>query len=87
MSICRCGKEILWGIDPNGTRIPLDPRAPVYHVISFDPISNAYVVERAGQNTPVYHVTHFATCPKANEFSRSSRPKQPDPRSRAAGDR
>jgi hypothetical protein len=92
MTICKgrhgkpgCGNPIVWGIDEKGTRHPLDPRAPVYHVLQFDPDTKTYAVERAGGERGVYYVSHFSTCPKANEFS-SHKPKQTDPRSRAAGD-
>ena len=54
-----CGKPIIWGTDPEGKRIPLDPRPPVY------------MVEPSGKCRRVSNamVTHFATCPKAAEFS------------------
>jgi hypothetical protein len=86
MSTCKgCGRDILWGVDEKGTRIPLDPRAPVYHVMAFDPETNTYAVERAGGSVPTNYVSHFATCPKAKDFSRSTRPTGADHRARAAG--
>lgn len=33
MAVCRgCGKEIAWGVTPEGKRVPLDPSPPVYEV-------------------------------------------------------
>lgn len=71
MSTCKgCGKEIVWGITSDGKKIPLDPRPPVY---SFTPLVgetlNGLKVERMYNA----HVSHFATCPKANDFSGSKR--------------
>ena len=90
MSVCRlprgCGKTILWGVDEKGRRIPLDPHAPVYHVMSFNAATQTYAVERAGGERPINYVSHFATCPKANEFSSSKQKDRLDPKSRAAGD-
>ena len=63
-SACRgCGKPICWGVTADGKRIPLDPRPPVYRIVN-DAGGNE-VVER-DKNAMV---SHFATCPKANEFS------------------
>lgn len=70
---CRgCGKPIIWGMTDDGKKIPLDPRAPVYVVRLMN--DGTYGCQRApkfeeGQLTPVGLVSHFATCPKANEFS------------------
>lgn len=93
VSICRgragrpgCGKDIVWGVDEKGTRIPLDPRAPVYHVLSWDPVSKLYAVERAIGEKGTYQVSHFATCPMANNFSRSTRKAMPDQGTPTAAD-
>lgn len=65
MSKCKgCGKPITWGIDPEGKRIPLDPSAPVY----------AYASEtQQCERTGLALVSHFATCPDANKFSKENR--------------
>lgn len=72
MATCRgCGKQIVWGIfqdGPKAKRIPLDPRPPCYRAL--DPISDGAV--RIEREREVY-VTHFATCPKANDFSGKNR--------------
>lgn len=79
MNNCRgCGKPMIWGISKNGKmRIPLDPKAPVYYVLGNYNVGEngegadikATIVERAQG----YFVTHFATCPNANDFSRSKK--------------
>jgi len=69
MSKCKgCGKTIVWGMTEAGKKIPLDPKPPVYRVLDENPEPNAYMenVKRAQR----CYVSHFATCPKANEFSR-----------------
>lgn len=73
-SKCRgCGREIVWGQDAEGKRIPLDPRPPVYRV--FDPpnAGEPHLVARM----PNAMVSHFITCPKAAEFSRGRRRAPP----------
>lgn len=75
---CRgCGKPIVW-IELDGKKIPLDPRAPVYRVWPADDggLRTPQTGERAPQKStetylaPLYMVSHFATCPKASDFSR-----------------
>jgi hypothetical protein len=79
---CRgCGKPIAWIQTAEGTRVPLDPRAPVYQIVGA-PLApfGPYV----GMRSPVMFtdgdetfngamVSHFATCPKASEFSASKK--------------
>ena len=67
-STCRgCGKEIIFGIEPEtGRSIPLDPRPPVYRI------------RQVGANVEAIRermalVSHFATCPKAAQFSKRRR--------------
>ena len=64
MAICHgCNKEIVWAQTKDGVRIPLDPRAPVYRLLG-DSRDPAPVIR---DKTAM--VSHFATCPNANEFS------------------
>ena len=55
-----CGKKIYWGALPDGKRVPLDPVPPCYR---YDAATGV-----AARMTGCM-VSHFATCPKANEFS------------------
>lgn len=69
MNVCRgCGKEIVWGVTDDGKKIPLDLRAPVYF-IKERPENGNFVIER----TMNAGVSHFATCPRANDFSGSKK--------------
>jgi hypothetical protein len=61
-----CGKEIQWGVTPDGKRIPLDPSAPVYRIVSRAE-DGSLTIERDQESM----VSHFKTCPKASEFSGS----------------
>ena len=65
-----CGKPILWATDEKGTRHPLDPRAPVYSFNGGD-LDGEFKVHRAEG----CFVSHFATCPKASDFSGSKKPE------------
>lgn len=72
---CRgCGKPIVWGVTADGKKIPLDPRAPVYEVPSITPTTFGTEGERIGitRNLSAM-VSHFATCPQANQFSGSKK--------------
>lgn len=67
-----CGRSIIFamlkktdGDDFGWTPVPLDPRAPVY-VVKIDE-AGRQVCERSEDAC----VSHFATCPEANRFSRS----------------
>ena len=63
MTSCKgCGREIVWAEDDKGTKIPLDPRAPVYQVVDGVAVRNTKAM-----------VSHFATCSQANRFSGSRR--------------
>lgn len=59
-----CGKEILWAVDAQGTRHPLDTTPPTYVIVGAHKDGTPMVVRSSG------YVSHFATCPQANEFSR-----------------
>lgn len=71
MAACRgCGKEIVWGMTEDGKRIPLDPKPPIYTLSGFpSPVNGEYrEVGRASRDE--FMVSHFATCQRANDFSR-----------------
>jgi hypothetical protein len=61
-----CGKPIVWGETVEGKKIPLDPKPPCYAVSVNVP--NGRVWARREEEVMV---SHFATCPKANDFSGS----------------
>lgn len=70
MATCKgCGKEIVWGVTEDGKRIPLDPKPPVYRLV--DP-EGQYTTRRVERDRTAM-VSHFVTCPQANQFSRSRR--------------
>lgn len=71
MSKCKgCGKEILWAVDADGKRIPLDTKPPVYQ---FWQVPTKDGVVMRCDWTKIHAVSHFATCPEANRFSKSKR--------------
>ena len=67
-----CDAEMIWAMTPDGKRIPLDATAPVYFLTA-----EGTAIRAVG-----YYVSHFKTCPRANEFSASKRgrPATPEPR-------
>lgn len=81
MEQCKgCGRKIIWGVTETGASVPLDPRA----LVMFKPADGsrlrkqkeAYTCfddspEKAGmvQIPGQWVVSHFATCPQANQFS------------------
>lgn len=74
MAECRgCGAKIVWGRDAKGTLIPLDPKPPTYvkqeRLLETAGASNAIEVARSDAM-----VSHFATCPNANQFSKGRKP-------------
>lgn len=77
-----CGRPIVWAV-MDGKRIPLDPQPAVYTVVGDG--SNGTVCERDRPGGNVmgqllsHMVTHFATCPKARDFSGSSKKKEVAP--------
>ena len=77
-----CGARIVWGFTADDKWIPLDPRPPVYF-ITLAKLENTSYLGKAGDEIMLterakkwdseegvgYMVSHFATCPKASEFS------------------
>jgi len=61
-----CGKKIIFGRLQDGKQVPLDPSPPVYMLMRFrdDKEQWVYRADKAG----TVFVSHFATCPKANDF-------------------
>ncbi len=71
---CRgCGRKIIWAITAEGKNIPLDLVAPVYSVAlhRIEDGTEVYTATRLGMT----FVSHFATCPKANQFSGRNKEK------------
>lgn len=67
MTTCKgCGKEIVWAVTAEGRKIPLDPRPPVYSLIDTPRGKEAV-------RTTLAMVSHFSTCPNANDFSGSKK--------------
>lgn len=64
-----CGRPMVWGKTIDGKRIPLDPKPPVYSIEVQDDGS----VKCAKTPHHMFMVSHFATCPKANDFSGSKK--------------
>lgn len=68
MSACKgCGKEITWAKTRDGKTIPLDGRPPIYRMWTEGTPDILCEID------PTRAVTHFATCPKANDFSGSKK--------------
>lgn len=69
MSECKgCGKPIVWGCAEKGTKIPLDPRAPVYRMTGEFVGDTAHI-----RRDTMALVTHFSTCSQASKFSKKGR--------------
>ena len=72
-SLCKgCNKPIVWGETSEGRRIPLDPGPAIYAV--GETSGGTITAERSKEHM----VTHFATCPKASDFS-GKKDAKPDP--------
>lgn len=68
MSRCKgCGREMVWAKTPAGKNIPLERVPNGYEV------SGGQAIE-IGTLDGVY-ISHFLTCPKANQFSGSKKSK------------
>ncbi len=72
-AICKgCGKPIVWGETPDGKKVPLDPKPLVYMLLAGRAFgTNLQRIERLQQDEAM--VSHFATCPNANDYSTSKR--------------
>lgn len=62
-----CGKPIVWAKTLEGKMIPLDPKPPIYWVEDDGNGGQACHRIREGM------VSHFSTCPNANDFSASKK--------------
>lgn len=72
MSVCKgCGKPIVWGVTPLGSKVPLDPSAPVYMIQTGQDEAGPLRIAQLPKETAM--VTHFKTCANADEFSGSKR--------------
>jgi hypothetical protein len=70
MAFCRgCNARIEWHKTAAGKAIPLDPDPHPDGNITFD--SAARVVYAAKGSKPRMYLSHFATCPKADEFRKA----------------
>lgn len=75
-----CGREIVWGLTPEGKKIPLDMQAAVYELGTWIPELQAYAVKRVTG----FRANHFNVCPMAKNFTRP--PAARDGRKAAAGE-
>ena len=75
-----CGARIIWATTEDGKRIPIDPKPAIYELFWGEehPITHANVTayrkpsaDLDGLSPDGFGVSHFATCPDANEFSRT----------------
>lgn len=91
ISSCQgCGAPILWAKTAEGKAIPLDPRAIVYTVDAAElkddgQVLSLRVTQEKGEVVGRAFVSHFATCPKASNFSSGGRAKPAAPAAAAAG--
>ena len=79
MKRCKCGKKIIFGQVEGQNAVPLDLSAPVYQVTT-RPSDGEPVATRAPHDVapglPAFLVSHFATCSRAGEFSKSKCARQ-----------
>lgn len=78
MTTCRsCGREVVWKTTQHGKKVPLDPKALVFSVVG-----DIAVKPTPGVTGETFMVSHFATCPDANQWSGKGRetqaPSQPE---------
>ena len=78
MTTCRsCNREIVWAETSHGKKVPLDPKALVFSVMSQGDKLIA-VKPTGGPIGERFMVSHFATCPDANQWSGQKREPAPD---------
>lgn len=71
MSACRaCGKEIFFGITPEGRKIPLNAKPITAFIVDESLKVNGLSLSKPTQ----VFITHFADCPAASDF-RKPKPK------------
>lgn len=73
---CRgCGRDVVFVTTNDGKTVPLHPVPPVFHRVHDPDTGRAFWwrdgSDGGGERTAF--VSHFATCPKANDFSGSRR--------------
>jgi SH3-like domain-containing protein len=72
---CRgCGKQVLFVRDATGVTVPLDPAPPVWHRI-YDPDDGRHfwIKDGSASGERTAFVSHFATCTRANDFSKGGK--------------
>ena len=61
---CRgCGADIVWAVTEKGKRVPLNPKSEKRFIFTSWPQIEPTLVTLMDT-----YVSHFATCPKAEEF-------------------
>ena len=76
-ALCKgCMKPIVWGRDEKGKVVPLDPKPPVYCVVDTAEPDETGV--QSVMRVKDCFVSHFATCPNANDFSGSKKKSERD---------
>lgn len=78
MATCKgCGKRIEWAETIDGKTVPLDPAPPVYEVYKQAKDGSLTVrlvpLSDGPRKIRTHMVSHFATCPKASDFSGGGR--------------
>lgn len=63
---CPCGATIEWKVLPSGVRCPMQRVKTIYAGGMDERVGKI----ETGRPMPPMYVSHFETCPKANEFSR-----------------
>jgi hypothetical protein len=68
---CKCGKKIIFGAVEGQHAVPLDVSAPTYEVTLQQGQPVAKLASRQiVEGEAAFLVSHFSTCPMADEFSR-----------------
>lgn len=70
-----CGAEIIWIVDQDGTRLPVNKRrVRVYD--QGEGVQPSQFLVWADQSPKLYHISHFVTCPNATKHSKSNADQQ-----------